>query len=104
MSRNRSASESAPLTVVDSQHKRHGGTAVTNNRTLSLANHIVGEGRALATLAEVATGLTLAPAKIRNDVRRGLARPTRLGRRVAFSREQIADYLTALEADAVRAA
>lgn len=77
---------------------------MTDNHALRLANHVVGDGRALATLAEVATGLTLAPAKIRNDVRRGLARPTRLGRRVAFSREQIADYLTALEAEAACAA
>ena len=77
---------------------------MSDSHALRLADHIVGEGRALATLAEVCTGLTLASSKVRNDVRRGLARPTRLGRRVAFSREQIADYLTALEGDAVCAA
>ncbi|MEU6134378.1 hypothetical protein [Nocardioides sp. NPDC047086] len=39
-----------------------------------------------------------------SSARTALARPTRLGRRVAFSREQIAGYLTVLEADAVHAA
>lgn len=38
-----------------------------------------------------------------SSARTALARPARR-RRVAFSREQIADYLTVLEADAVHAA
>lgn len=69
---------------------------IDRENALQLADTIVGEGRAMATLDEVATGLTLRPAKLRSDVRLGKLVPTRLGRRLAFSREQIASYIVAL--------
>lgn len=69
------------------------------DEALELADQILGRGRAVASLKEVADGLTISVAKIRADIRRGLVDPTRLGGRIALSRQQIADYVLALETD-----
>lgn len=71
-------------------------TSTPSKNALILADYIVGHRRALADLIQTAEGLSLAPSKLRQDIRRGLLQPTRLGRRLAFSREQIATYIDAL--------